>query len=208
MEHHHSHYYKLGTRGRSLTYDPRTNVREGQITCGECEAVGSIRLVSILPPDVIDKKFTQKGWEVDPNICPICIDKKTKSKKEQKMTTAKSNGALAEDPVLKAVSANTHKAQAKMHQLLSTYFDEEEGTFSPGWNDERVAKESGMALAHVTDVREVAYGPLKEPEEVTQLKNDIKALSDLITESLAGAQKEVNALNTRVADIIKKLGIK
>lgn len=209
MDHYHNHYYKLGLRGRSLRYDPITAARFAQAECSECKEVGSIRMGNLLPPDVTDKKFTQKGWELDPNFCPTCVEKKVKAKKEQKMATAaKTNGTLADNPVLKAVSADTHKATAKMHQLLSTYFDADEGTFSPGWNDERVAKESGMSLAHVTDVREIAYGTLKEPEEVTQLKSDIKALNDLITESLVNAQKEVYALNARVTELTKKLGFK
>lgn len=208
MEHSHNHHYKNGAYGRSLQFDMRTSVRTARMTCSECDTTGSVRLVSLLPPEVIDKKFVQKGWELDPNVCPNCVGKKVKAKKEQKMATAKPNGALAEDPVLKAVSANTHKAQAKMHQLLCTYFDEEEGTFSPGWNDERIAKESGMALTHVIDVREQGYGPLKEPEEVTKLKSDIKALNDLVVESLTNAQKEVNALNARVTELTKKLGFK
>lgn len=208
VEHVNSHHYKNGTHGRALRFDPRTAVRTAQVFCSKCDAIGHLNIVNLPPPNVIDKKFVQKGWEIDPNVCPTCVETKVQAKKEQKMATAKPNGALAEDPVLKAVSANTHKAQAKMHQLLCTYFDEEEGTFSPGWNDERIAKESGMALAHVTDVREQGYGPLKEPEEVTLLKNDIKALNDLIVESLANAQKEVNALNARVTELTKKLGFK
>lgn len=208
IEHVNSHHYKNGTHGRALRFDPRTAVRTAQIFCSECDEVGYMNIVNLMPPNVIDKKFVQKGWETDPNICPNCVEKKVKAKKEQKMATAKPNGALAENPVLKAVSADTHKATAKMHQLLSTYFDGDEGTFSPGWNDERIAKESGMAVSHVADVREIAYGLLKEPEEVTQLRSDIKALHDLISETLVTAQKEVNALNTRVAEITKKLGLK
>lgn len=208
MEHHHNHHYKNGAYGRSLHYDPRSTVRTAKLTCSECAAVGDVRLVSLMPPDVIDKKFIQKGWQVDPNVCPTCVSEKVKAKKEQKMAMAKPNGSLADNPVLKSVSADTHRAQAKMHQLLSTYFDVDEGTFSPGWNDERIAKESGLSLAHVTDVRNIAYAELKEPEEVTKLKSDIQTLNDLIVESLANAQKEVNALNARVAEITKKLGIK
>lgn len=208
MEHSHNHHYKNGTYGRSLHFDARTTVRTAQLACSNCGESGAVRIVSLLPPEVIDKKFVQKGWELDPNVCPDCIEKKTKAKKELKMATAKPNGALSDNPVLKAVSADTHKATAKMHQLLSTYFDADEGTFSPGWNDERIAKESGLSLAHVTDVRNIAYAELKEPEEVTQLKNDIKALNDLIVESLANAQKEVTALNARVTELTKKLGLK
>jgi vacuolar-type H+-ATPase subunit I/STV1 len=110
--------------------------------------------------------------------------------------------------VLKAVSADTHKATAKMHQMLSIHFDADEGRYSDGWDDERISKESGISVAHVSEVRNIAYGEIKEPEEVTKLRADIKSLNELISETLVTAQKEVNALNSRVNEITKKLGIK
>ena len=163
---------------------------------------------------MLDKKFAQKGWELDPNVCPTCVIKRKKAravaKKEQtKMnTTTKTAGTLSDNPVLKAVSADTHKATAKMHQLLSIHFDADEGRFSEGWNDERISKESGISVVHVTEVRNIAYGELKEPEEITALRNEIKSLNELISETLVTAQKEVNALNKRVNEICTKLGIK
>ena len=41
-----------------------------------------------------------------------------------------------------------------------------------------------------------------------ELKKDIKALNDLISETLISAQKEVNALNKRVDDVRAKFGFK
>jgi hypothetical protein len=167
-----------------------------------------------MPPEILDKKFVQKGWELDPNVCPTCVIKRKKAKaaakKEQvKMTTiTKSAGTLSDNPVLKAVSADTHKATAKMHQMLSIHFDADEGRYSDGWDDERISKESGISVAHVSEVRNIAYGEIKEPEEVTKLRADIKSLNELISETLVTAQKEVNALNSRVNEITKKLGIK
>lgn len=209
-----THTYKHAMRGRSLRTDPRAGTRSGCIICSECGDVGCTNFTSLPPPEMLDKKFAQKGWELDPNVCPTCVIKrktaKAAAKKEQtKMpTNTKPNGTLSDDPVLKAVSADTHKATAKMHQLLSLHFDADEGKFADGWNDERISKESGISLTHVAEVRVIAYGEIKEPEEVTALRNDIKALNELITETLVTAQKEVNALNNRVADIVKKLGIK
>jgi hypothetical protein len=185
--------------------------------CAGCEEVGNVNFTSLPPPEMLDKKFVQKGWELDPNTCPSCVIKrktaKAIAKKEQKtMTTTntntKPNGTLADNPVLKAVSADTHKATAKMHQMLSTHFDAEAGLYDEGWNDERVSKESGISVIHITEVRNIAYGELKEPEEITLLRNEIKSLNDLIGETLVAAQKEVNALNKRVAELCTKLGIK
>ena len=209
-----THIYKAATRGRCLHTDPRAGTRTARMTCAECGEVGSVNFTSLPPPEMLDKKFVQKGWETDPNVCPTCVIKrksaKAAAKKEQiKMTTnAKPTGTLSDNPVLKTISADTHKATAKMHQLLSLHFDAEEGRFSDEWNDERVSKESGISITHVTEVRNIAYGEIKEPEEITKLRNDIKALNELISETLIAAQKEVNALNNRVAEITKKLGVK
>lgn len=210
----HTHTYKEGTRGRSLSTDPRSGTRSARMICSGCGEVGSVNITSLPPPEMMDKKFVQKGWELDPNVCPTCVVKRKKAKavakKEQtKMNTAtKTTGTLSDNPVLKAVSADTHKATAKMHQLLSIHFDADEGRFSEGWNDERISKESGISVVHVTEVRNIAYGELKEPEEITALRNEIKSLNELISETLVTAQREVNALNKRVNEICTKLGIK
>ena len=95
-----------------------------------------------------------------------------------------------------------------MHQMLSLHFDADEGKYAEGWDDERISKESGISVVHVSEVRNIAYGEIKEPEEITLLRKDIKSLNDLIGETLITAQKEVNALNKRVADICAKLGVK
>jgi hypothetical protein len=212
-----SHTYKQATRGRSLFIDPRGGTRCGRMICVGCGEVGSVNFTALPPPELLDKKFAQKGWELDPNTCPACVIKrktaKAVAKKEQKTmnttnTNTKPNGTLADNPVLKAVSADTHKATAKMHQMLSTHFDAEAGLYEEGWNDERVSKESGISVIHITEVRNIAYGELKEPEEITLLRNEIKSLNDLIGETLVAAQKEVNALNKRVAELCAKLGIK
>jgi hypothetical protein len=211
----HNHHYKVGERGRSLSMDPRSGVRSACVTCTECGEVGNVSIVKLMPPEVIDKKFTQRGWQLDPHKCPMCIAEFKKAKQlmkkerlEMNTTTVKASAPLADNPVLKAVSVDTHKATAKMHRLLAEHFDGDEGRFSEGWDDERIAKESGMSVTHVAEVRSVAYGDIKEPEEITLLRKDIKALNDLIGETLIAAQKEVNALNKRVAEICAKLGIK
>jgi len=212
-----SHTYKEALRGRTLFVDPRGGTRCGRMICAECGEVGSVNFTTLPPPEMLDKKFVQKGWEVDPNTCPSCVVKKKTAKalakKEQKAmnaitTNAKPNGTLSDNPVLKAVSADTHKATAKMHQMLGTHFDVDTGLYAEGWNDERVSKESGISTTHVTEVRNIAYGELKEPEEITLLRKEIKSLNDLIGETLIAAQKEVNALNKRVTELCTKLGIK
>ena len=211
---HDRHHYKEKERGRSVGADPVTGVRTATLSCTKCPEIGHVNMSgSLLPPDVIDKKFAQKGWKLDPHVCPTCIEQakaaKQQTKKEQpEMTVTKINTPLADNPVLKAVSVDTHKATAKMHRLLAEWFDDDGGVYAEGWNDDRIAKESGMSTSHVTEVRNLAYGELKEPDELVELKRDIKALNDLITETLISAQKEVNALSKRADEIRAKFGFK
>jgi hypothetical protein len=166
------------------------------------------------PPELMDKKFVQKGWELDPNVCPDCVIKrklaKAATKKEQQTmnTNTKPNGALADNPVLKAVSVDTHKAQAKMHQLLTMHFDTDEGAYEDGWNDERISKESGISVTHVGEVRAIAYGDIKEPQEISKLRADIAKVEKDLTEMLAMAQKEVSDLQKQLGELTKKMGIK
>jgi hypothetical protein len=209
-----THTYKYGERGRSFSADGRTGVKTARIACKECDFVGSMTVKALPPPELMDKKFVQKGWELDPNVCPNCVIKrklaKAATKKEQQdmnMNT-KPNGALAENPVLKAVSADTHKAQAKMHQLLTMHFDGDEGIYLDGWNDERISKESGISVTHVGEVRAIAYGDIKEPQEITKLRADIEKVEKDLTEMLAMAQKEIYDLRKQLADLTKKLGVK
>jgi hypothetical protein len=209
-----THMYKHNERGRSFSADGRTGIKTARVTCKDCGNIGSMTVKALPPPELLDKKFVQKGWELDPNVCPECIIRnkqaKIAAKKErQEMNTmTKPAGTLSDNPVLKTVSTDTHKAQAKMHQLLTMHFDGDAGIYGEGWNDERIAKESGISVTYVTEVRGIAYGDLKEPEEIASLRADIKSLHELISETLIAAQKEVNALNNRVAEINKKLGLK
>lgn len=221
------HSYREELQGRSFRSDPKTGARVARITCSQCKENSNTTYTRLPPPEVIDKKFLQRGWELDPAVCPQCQSKARAAKAEAKAEakTAKietntqntthvqeqtkmQNNDFANSAALKQVSMDVHKATAKMHQLLVLHFDPDNGSYAEGWNDERIAKESSLAVAHVADVRSIAYGDIKEPEEITALRRDIKALNELITETLVAAQKEVNALNNRVAEITKKLGIK
>lgn len=215
---HYGHEYKDKVRGRSFIRNPTTGRSAAHVTCSKCGGGASFNCNRLPPSEIVDKKFTARGWELDPIVCPPCLDKKRAAKpahtetpkntdnhkEQEEMQTA----ALAANDALKAISSDMHKANAKMHQMLVIHFDADAGKYADGWNDERVAKESGVALSHVAEIRALAYGELKEPEEVTALRNDIKALNELITETLIAAQKEVNSLNNRVAEITKKLGVK
>lgn len=71
-------------------------------------------------------------------------------------------------------------ARRKANELLMFHFEVETGRFEDGWSDDRVAKESGMPLAWVAKRRDEEYGPLREPSEFAELREQAKALASEI----------------------------
>jgi hypothetical protein len=230
------HAYKEAINHRSLYIDRASREKYAHVHCSKCQATGQLHMKAILPPEIIDKKFLQKGWELDPHVCPSCqeVRRTTRTKaratlhtgttldhrgaasvvepnqapipEKEQSTMATNANTLAEQ--LKPVSATAHKATAKLHRLLGTHFDGEEGRYETGWDDARVASEAGLAPQYVAEVREIAYGTLKEPAELAALRADINSLKELVNETLVNAQREVNALVARADALAKSLGIK
>lgn len=96
------------------------------------------------------------------------------------------------------------KAQANMFALLTTNFDSEAGTFTPGWSDAKVATDTGLAVEHVTEFSRAAFGELKEPSEVRALRDDINALDALAKEQAGSIQQEVASLRSRLAELSRR----
>lgn len=186
------HYYRSGMLGRSL----ETQAGAGGTTfvahlhCARCPRIASRNLRQIMPPDQIDRKFQQAGWSVDPNLCPDCIQ----ASKERKTMSAKP-------------SPNAMRAQAQMFTLLQTHFDVTKGAFAKEWSDERVATETGIAVALVIEFRQTCFGELKEPDEVRVLRGDISALETLVRETVASVTGEIASMRTRLAAISKRWSV-
>jgi hypothetical protein len=49
------------------------------LVCHKCEAQTAINCThSLLPDNVLDRKMRQRGWEIDPPICPTCRNTRAK----------------------------------------------------------------------------------------------------------------------------------
>lgn len=139
-----------------------------------------------MPPDQIDRKFAQIGWQVDPNVCPACRLKREEAK-EKKMATIHARPTMA-----------AMKAQTTMFRLLSDHFDTEDGRFEPGWDDARIAKETDLSREVVAEYRRAGFGEIKEAPEIAALRADIAALDSLAREQLGTLTAEIAALRTRL----------
>ncbi|WP_380873620.1 hypothetical protein ACFB49_42720 [Sphingomonas sp. DBB INV C78] len=187
---HVGHTYRLGTHGRAVTSHPGVGGTTfiALLSCSRCPKSGERNLRQMMPPDQIDRKFTQAGWKLDPHICPDC----QRRANQEKTMTKPSPAAM--------------KAQAAMFRLLSDHFDVEKGAFALGWSDEKIAAETGLAKDVVTEFRRAGFGEIKEPTELQAIRADINALEQLAREHLQGVTAEIAGLRSRLAQISSRVG--
>lgn len=189
------HDYKLRSHGRSLTsrngVGGQTHV--AHLQCSRCPTVGDVSLRRVMPPEQIDQKFHQHGWRTDPHICPNCVAAKIKDK------------AMATKPAAPAAPAKLSPAvmmaQVEMIQLLAQHFDPNEGRFATDWSDAKIATATGMHEDVVADYRRTAFGDIKEPSEITAIREELTSLERLVS-------NEVAALRGRLDAATKAMGIR
>lgn len=186
---HHDHSYKLGRHGRRLTVRPGigSTTITAHVLCG-CGKEGSLNARAMLPPDMMDRKFIQAGWKLDPHICPDC--QRRASQEKISVTTKPSQAAM--------------KAQADMFRLLSEHFDTERGAFESGWSDTKIAAETGLSKDAVSEFRRAGFGEIKEPPQVAALRSDINALEALQREHQGVVTSEIASLRTRLGTLSAK----
>ena len=184
-----NHTWKEGARGRSIRIRPGVggSTVEAKLSCSKCGKSAALSLPAVLPPEQIDKKFTRAGWKLDP---AICLDCQNKRKEQKKMASTTTTAAM--------------KAQAVMFRLLSDHFDGDAGAYSDGWDDARVSKETGLAVAMVGEFRRAGFGEIKEPDEIAKLRADIASVENLMRDHQAALAQQVAELKTGLAKLTAK----
>lgn len=118
-------------------------------------------------------------------------------------------------------SPNAMKAQARMHQLLAQNFtttqggdsEKPQGVYDAGWSDERIAKETGLAIKEVIRWRESAYGSIVDPRTANleraiaqakqQMEADRRALQEMVDQHNKTANARIEELERRLQEIVK-----
>lgn len=170
------------------------------LACSKCPTVESIRFRQLADASVMDRKFEQKGWAVDPARCPAHNRRNHTTPKKDPTPMA------TEAPTFATPTPAAIAAQAKMFGLLQAHFDPDTGVYGGGYSDQKIAEECKLAIDLVVGVRRQAFGELKVPTEVAQLTADIEALEQLLNETIAPIQTELATLRNRVRECCKKFG--
>lgn len=190
--------------------------------CTRCggEEVSALR--SNCPPDAAATYFRGRGWvmrgDAKSAICPKCQIRNTPTEQNEVEVTAalerqqrreeqRQRAAQELSPMKQTTpSPDALRAQRRLHELLGVHFDG--GTYAEAWSDERVARETGLAVAEVARVRDAAYGPLVDPRLAT-LTAEVGRVRGELGQGLAtlgGMLDEIRAqYEGRLADLERRL---
>ena len=146
-------------------FDGRCLRHGARLQCSQCDGHEEITFKTAMPPEVIRKKFTNKGWQLGRrNICPTCQGSKHMTQQQPKLSPAAA------------------KMQRKVWDAIMAYFDEATGRYEDGWSDERIAKVTEASVDFVKMTRATFFAELAEPEEITALRDELSTVRGMVDE--------------------------
>lgn len=102
------------------------------------------------------------------------------------------------------VTVDAERARVQVVRLLDAHFTVADGAtagqYADGWSDERVAKESGLALDLVKRTRSSAYGEIVDPRTVK-----IEAAIASLAEEAKAARAMLADLDTKIAGLLRQV---
>ena len=180
----------------SVTVDHRA-VSAYSITCNGCgkqDKLVSTKSSGVLPPGMIAKKFSERGWVAGSRVrddrCPACqaLAKAPKKKIETaqviEMTQPQKTlppEVVSSTPITTIKRADPPPVMEKEDRRIifaeidTNYIDEQKG-YAEGWSDARVAKSLNVPMAWVRELRDANFGP----EIGTSVLDDVKKIDEVI----------------------------
>jgi hypothetical protein len=210
--------FDLVSTGRGQ--DRRTVAR---FICFKCEkAFIDLSVISgvRLNPTLLAQSAERHGWDADSVrrarvVCPDCKTGRTNDvaselrKMEVRMATAPTALLIgsASAPV-SAVREPTADQRVVIRHLLEKHFDEGRGCYLDGYNDQRIAEDTGLARIVVERLRDAAYGPIRVTAEVLaarkELDDMLAKLATLQDDAVQWAQQfgeELDRMRERVRQL-------
>lgn len=204
------------------------------LPCRHCGLIEKVfHSANRMPPEKISRVLKTRGWTIgnraNKHECPVHTSYHANDQaKELPMpandappprTISPMRAAPIPPPPVPAPAVPTHDARAARREAwewLNEGFDPEAGRFKPGINDATIAKETGLSEEAIAAIRDENFGPLKEPEEIAELRKELgeleadmqKALGEMteIANGVSRMGERIMAFNTRLSDLSRKNG--
>ncbi|MEW6256909.1 MAG: hypothetical protein AB1592_13220 [Pseudomonadota bacterium] len=183
------------------------------IRCSRCpseDAVAAHR--TRYPTAHLTGTFQQRGWRVSQSgrhVCPTCIASETearRAKHSKEPAPMPAPEKVISAPPLPSPAASS--AIVTAYLLLEDHYDKAAKAYRAGWSDERVAKESGLAVEAVAKRREADFGPLVVDTTAQDLRHEWDGLRSDIKALRTGAGQLallLKGLDEREARLAKRL---
>jgi hypothetical protein len=180
------------------------------IKCSECGTEKSVFNASVRDASWLVSHFTKHGWVFDRKVAQYCSTTHAREAKERSRLGRKvevmkhetTSAPVVVAPVTAPVAGPDPKIVRQVITLLNDNFDPNKRTYSIGWDDARVAKESKASLEFVTRYRREGYGELAEDPQIAQFRADLKAMGELYGGSLKSLEQsfaqQIGEMNTRL----------
>lgn len=141
---------------------------------------------------MICRHYERDGWEVDQakSKCPKCAKSIHRPHAEGEIVQANNShpGNIAQLVKSPTSSAGTKKPVAepprqlnpeertRVRALLDGHFDDAVGRYIDGYSDQRIGAELDIPWLRVQEIRELAYGPIKEDPVVVELREELSII--------------------------------
>jgi len=154
-----------------------------------------------LPPDIVTKKFQQKGWFIGRDrrhdICPDCLVKhrrRTQKQEEPVATVIKPDFAAVENEPRKMDVDERRIIFAKLNDVWA---GKDQGYVVP-WTDASVARDLGVPAAWVVEIRSSMFGEAHDNQEIRDVLTRIEAVNAQVSLKIVEAAK----LRAEATDLI------
>jgi len=99
----------------------------------------------------------------------------------------------------------TSDQRVAIRAALDKHFDDKQGIYLDGQSDEKIASELDFPRKWVSDIRDAAYGPIRENPAVTQLKAEIEAVrSEINADAIHRTDFEAR-IGRKLAELVDKV---
>jgi hypothetical protein len=135
--------------------------------------------------------FTSRGWlvgDAGKHVCPDCLAKRRAERRAAK--------EKPEMPKVERSPAATQKI-GELYMILSEAYDAAGKVYKPGWSDQRIAKETGLAPEFVAKRREDDFGPVI----VDASFDDLAAVQGALTAKIALARAATERQREQIAEL-------
>lgn len=166
----------------------RSNTYTVRCSCGSSS---SRTFGTAWPPEVVSRKFKQAGWAVHGKTW-TCPERQRHSQPKKTIeeivvqpsraqVTTLATAIQADKPQAPRIEPTLKEARAIM-DLIEAHFIEKDGRYKDGWSDDKIAQALDLPRAMITKVRDEAYGPLKAPTELLNLRAEIDTTANMVAD--------------------------